>query len=180
MKWYTGIGSRDTPSDICLMMSSISIYLNKYKYILRSGGAAGADKAFEDTLLTDIEIYLPWKSFNGSGSEFYLDNITKDTRDDAYKIAKMFYHSNLDSALENTRKFMTRNTFQIFGQKVGELDEISKFVICWTKDGKDSGGTGQALKIARHYNVPVYNLKNKEDKADLSNLLLEIKYNGCS
>lgn len=37
----------------------------------------------------------------------------------------------------------------------------SSFVVCWTSDGKDSGGTGQALRIARDRNIPVYNLYNK-------------------
>jgi hypothetical protein len=33
-------------------------------------------------------------------------------------------------------------------------------VVCWTKDGKSSGGTGQALRIAEYYSIPIFNLKN--------------------
>lgn len=32
--------------------------------------------------------------------------------------------------------------------------------ICVDKDGKANGGTGQAIRIAEYYNIPVFNLKN--------------------
>lgn len=38
IKYYTGIGSRKTPIEILDFMTEIAIYLNKKKYILRSGG----------------------------------------------------------------------------------------------------------------------------------------------
>ena len=34
------------------------------------------------------------------------------------------------------------------------------FVICWTKDAKDIGGTGLAIRLARKQNIPVFNLAN--------------------
>ena len=34
----------------------------------------------------------------------------------------------------------------------------SNFVVCYTPDGKASGGTGQAIRIAEYYNIPIYNL----------------------
>ena len=45
-EFITTIGSRETPIDICNIMSLIGARLQN-KYILRSGGAIGADKAFE-------------------------------------------------------------------------------------------------------------------------------------
>ena len=47
MKYYAGIGSRKTPHDTCDLMTKIAIALDNRGYILRSGGAKGADKAFE-------------------------------------------------------------------------------------------------------------------------------------
>ena len=66
--------------------------------------------------------------------------------------------------------------------KGDDLKTPSDFVICWTKDGKDTGGTGQAMRIATYYWIPVYNLfypedlKYEDDKfrfliTDLCNLL---------
>lgn len=31
-------------------------------------------------------------------------------------------------------------------------------VICWTKEGKRGGGTGQALRIAQHFYIPIFDL----------------------
>ncbi len=44
------------------------------------------------------------------------------------------------------------------------LDRPCSFVVCWTDDGSldgqagSAGGTGQALRIASRYGVPVFNL----------------------
>lgn len=46
MMFYTGIGSRETPQEIQNLMFKIAQKLDS-KYILRSGGADGADLAFE-------------------------------------------------------------------------------------------------------------------------------------
>lgn len=59
----------------------------------------------------------------------------------------------------------------------------SRFVICWTPDGateadhtgRETGGTGQAIRIANIMGIPVYNLKNKECQEALDNLMEKIK-----
>ena len=38
-----------------------------------------------------------------------------------------------------------------------ELDIPSDFLICWTKDAREEGGTGMTIRIARDYGVPVFN-----------------------
>lgn len=69
-RYYTGIGSRKTPDSICLLMTKIASLMSKKGFILRSGGATGADSAFElGSLKSDI--FLPWKEFNGSKSKYY-------------------------------------------------------------------------------------------------------------
>lgn len=57
---YTGIGSRETPPEIQEIMTNYARKLDKLGFILRSGGAMGADTAFEKGS-TNKEIYLPWK-----------------------------------------------------------------------------------------------------------------------
>ena len=45
---YAGIGSRETPEGVLLKMEKIAFYLaHRYDATLRSGGAIGADIAFE-------------------------------------------------------------------------------------------------------------------------------------
>ena len=61
---YTGIGSRETPSHILQLMTSLARAFSDAGYYLRSGGAHGADSAFEEGASKSI-IYLPWDGFNG-------------------------------------------------------------------------------------------------------------------
>lgn len=56
--YYTGIGARKTPPNVRKLMTNVSRFLDKYGYVLRSGGANGADKSFEEGS-TNKEIYLP-------------------------------------------------------------------------------------------------------------------------
>ena len=46
--YYAGIGSRDCPEDIGLIMTELARELEKGGWILRSGGAIGADTFFEN------------------------------------------------------------------------------------------------------------------------------------
>ena len=47
MKFYTGIGSRNTPVSEQEKITKIAAYLEAIGFVLRSGGADGADQAFE-------------------------------------------------------------------------------------------------------------------------------------
>jgi predicted Rossmann fold nucleotide-binding protein DprA/Smf involved in DNA uptake len=44
-KYYAGIGSRETPKDICDIMTQLAIKLANNGWVLRSGGAKGADRS---------------------------------------------------------------------------------------------------------------------------------------
>ncbi len=50
-----------------------------------------------------------------------------------------------------------RNCHQVLGC---DLRTPSDFIICWTKNGKGLGGTGQALRIAKEYNIPIFDIGN--------------------
>ena len=147
--YYAGIGSRETPKEFLAMFEKIGEYLSKKGYILRSGGAEGADQAFErgcDKANGDKEIYLPWSCFEKSNSNL----VVKDQK--AFEIAEQF-HPAWDRLSQGAQKLQARNTHQVLGQN---LNTPSKFVICWTKGGSGKGGTGQAIRIARHYDIPVW------------------------
>lgn len=69
---YAGIGSRETPPDVLADMRLIGAKLALRRFTLRSGGADGADLAFEEVAPGRLagkaarprEIYVPWKGFN--------------------------------------------------------------------------------------------------------------------
>lgn len=151
--YYTGIGARKTPLPILNKMLVISDAMYNLGFILRSGGADGADSVFEQNAGQYKEIYLPWDGFNGAK----VDNLYHFLAlPEAEEIAKRF-HPKWDYLKSGPRKMHTRNVHQVLGK---DLRTPSKFVICWTADGKASGGTGQALRIAKAHDIPIFNLYN--------------------
>ncbi len=154
-KAFAGIGARVTPIKIGLIMHSIAGELADKGYILRSGGASGADTFFEvgcDMYRGTKEIFLPWKGFNSSSSHLY--EVSKKSLEMAEA-----YHPAWDRLGYAAKKLMARNCCQVLGEN---LDSPSKFVVCYTLDGKSSGGTGQALRIASDFKIPIYNLYDEE------------------
>ena len=143
---YAGIGSRKTPSDVLETMTKIAKRLENLGYTLRSGGAVGADTAFEKGA-TKKQI------FYSKGSTERTRTIAKEIHPAPTKISGI--------ALD----LMARNTNQIFGEN---LDTPVDFVIAWTPDGAETsqdrtiqtGGTGQAIDMASRKGIPVINLAN--------------------
>jgi hypothetical protein len=161
--YYAGIGSRITPQHILDKIHQLSIFLETKGYILRSGGASGADAAFHRNV-TQREIYIPQHNFNGLNPSYLgIYNVLNfDNVNSARTIASK-YHPKWDRLSEVAKKMMTRNTYQMLGM---DLRTPSDFVICWTPDGAydntspDTGGTGQAIRMAIDLGIVVYNLKN--------------------
>ena len=76
--YYTGIGSRDTPKKYLRYMELAATYLAENGLILRSGGADGADTAFEkgcDFVNGKKEIFLPWQNFNNNKSNHFITSL---------------------------------------------------------------------------------------------------------
>lgn len=156
MKAYTGIGSRKTPLSICNLMTDISEFLFENNYIMYSGGALGADRAFEKGVKDDRykRIFLPWKNYNGNKSPYFKVD------QHALVFAEKF-HPSWDKLNIHAKKLIARNSYQILGP--GLEKPMVEFVICYTPHGKIEGGTGQAMRIAHHFKIPVYNLHHKYD-----------------
>lgn len=154
---YAGIGSRETPWHICQLMTMAAHVLSVHGYVLRSGGADKADMAFERGGGPDDEIFLPWKGFNGNHSPLFLPEDIDGSQ--PWEIAKA-HCPYWDNCNEVTRRMFTRNTLQILGSK---CNVPVQFVLCWTSNGKDKGGTGQAMRVAQGYGIPVFNYFNRDD-----------------
>lgn len=165
MSEYTGIGSRKAPLEVLHLFSDVGMQLAEKGFRLRSGHAKGCDDSFEkgcDSVLGDMDIFIPWSRFNGSVS----DLIVSDHK--AFEIAEK-YHPKWEALTEEGKKLMARNSHQILGR---DLNSPTKFVICWTVGGKGTGGTGQALRIAKDYNIPIYDCGGYEIE-DFKKLLNE-------
>jgi len=163
---YAGIGSRETPIPIQNVMTKFATAVSK-THVLRSGGATGADDAFYQGAKTGcdkhklkyknhIEIFLPWDGFEGFYTEkhdfVYLASLA------SHMIAEK-YHPKYNKLTDAGKSLMARNSQQILGRL---LTNRVDFVVCYTSDGKASGGTGQAIRIAEDKGIPVYNLFYQE------------------
>lgn len=150
-KYYTGVGSRKTPWEVGEVMIAFARAMAENGLILRSGGAKGADLAFEGGAGFLKETYRPEDAVGDK---------------EAHEIAGRFHPlwHKLDS---NIKLFHARNVYQVLGAK---LCVPSEFLICWTPDGCirhsdrniDTGGTGTAISVAELYEVPIINIKRTD------------------
>lgn len=145
MRYYAGIGSRETPTEILDLMKSLAQFLSA-DFTLRSGGAKGADLAFEAGAASK-EIFLA-----ADATPAAMETVAK-------------YHPAFQWLTPSTQKLMARNAMQVLG---ADLHTPVEFVLCWTPDGATSttsaatGGTGQAIRIANAHGIPVWNLKQAD------------------
>lgn len=180
---YAGIGSRETPAHILKIMHHIGAYLFTQGWTLRSGGADGADKAFEagvdhqwdfdERADEGKEIYLPWKGFNHSTSPLHPENIPFSQQEIELSASM---HPAWHRCSPAAKKLHQRNLRQILGCEAVNGPEVTpiKFVICWTEGGKLKGGTSQALRIAQSCQIPIINLGSATNPQELEALVLKV------
>ena len=146
MKFYAGIGSRRTPPEVLMKMNQLAKQYMTEGYTLRSGGAVGADRAFE----------------RGAGlfKEIFYAN---DAEPWAFEYVERFCMPEDRSGFKNWKPYirglLARNMQQILGRNG---DSPVDFVVCWAPSfyywDSSAGGTGYAIRCALHNNIPVYNL----------------------
>jgi hypothetical protein len=151
---YTGIGSRATPPEIRQLMVDIARTFAGYGLILRSGGATGADESFEqgcDSVNGPKEISLPWSGFNNRRA---ANGVFNTISDEAIDMAAEF-HPAWERCTIGAQRLHARNCYQVLGR---DLKTPSALVVCWTRHAQGGGGTGQALRIAKAWKIPVFDL----------------------
>lgn len=169
---YSGIGSRRTPPEFEKKMGDIAHFLQDH-FTLRSGGCPGPDMWFENGVTNDNkEIYLHAKG-----------GITKDHPSERYHVSQTalkmaeYFHPLWPKLGYTAKLLMGRNCYQVLGEN---LDDPVKLVLCYTPDGcedgkyttRDTGGTGQAIRVASYMGIPIVNMANKLWEYKLSSLLL--------
>ncbi len=136
MMTYAGIGNRHITEATFDWLESMGLYLSKRGFHLRSGGADGADTAFQ-------------RGSQGNCTIFRANQATPG----AIELASQF-HPAWDRCDDYARKLHGRNSMIILGQN---LDWPVKFVVCHAQD-EEKGGTALGIRIARAYNIPVFNM----------------------
>lgn len=175
-KAYAGVGSRQTPEDVQKLMYAAARNLEEAGLMLRSGGANGADTAFESGVWhwPNKQIILPYSGFNKRTiRQPGVHVINHDYIDRAREVASL-YHPVWDTLPRNIQEFHTRNVAQVLGLR---LDDPALFVLCWTPGGKGGGGTGQAIRIAKGFDIPVFDMGAMsllEIELEISNIMQRI------
>ena len=159
-KYFAGIGARKAPKEIIeFIEDNIAKSEDLEPYVLRSGAANGCDIAFEKGFGGKKEIYIPWNGFN-CRSSIKERNVTNTSNMMMYKQAESIAVSVIphwDKLSDAAKKLQVRNVFIVLGR---DLKTPVEFIMCWTRDGLVTGGTGNAIKVGRKYNIPVYNLND--------------------
>lgn len=174
---YAGIGSRETPADVQKLMHDIAVTMARRGWILRQGGANGADQAFLSGAIDlhrnehhCVETYLPWPGYEKEALSWLTvgaaNHVARaEPAPWTFPIAAQ-HHPRWAALKPGAQKLHARNVHQILGfQPVGDYYDLVRFVCCWTKDGEATGGTGQALRIAKAYGVEIRNLFDPETRA---------------
>jgi O-acetyl-ADP-ribose deacetylase (regulator of RNase III) len=163
--------------------------------VVNEGAADGSDTSFEwgariayDAMcLLDpslepghyakvVNCFLPWPGFNGrdgGAREGFIDFVHPNA--ESYTSQ---FHQGWSYLAPAGRKMMARNAMQVMN---AQLDKPVKFLMCETPDaainasmttGK-TGGTGQAIRIADHNGVRIYNIKNPEHRQMVERWIVE-------
>jgi len=170
---YAGVGSRATPENIMQVMTDLAETLSE-DWVLRSGHADGADLAFEEGAVKgkgEMEIFLPWRGFNGGypGGGLILPRLTEAH----FEIVRQT-HPGYRWLPRSVRSLHARNVCQVLGE---DLRSPVRCVLCWTPEGKGGGGTGTAIRIANQNQIPVFDfgLSGEIEKAKLFLEALRLK-----
>ena len=142
MRYYAGVGARVTPLSVLQVMTSIAREMFSGGWILRSGGAVGADTAFAIGA--------------GPASEILR---ARDCTPEALKLSSLF-HPKWSACPYKTQLLHGRNAMIVLGP---DLQTPVEHLVCWTPDGLPVGGTGQAIRIAEAHGIPVINLAVPEE-----------------
>lgn len=161
---YAGIGSRHTPIEICQLMTNFALWANAQNLICSTGGAKGADSAFIKGAGDKLHNWLPFNGYNGYSLTM------PEVNDKSLEMAKKF-HPNWKACDMSAMMMHARNCNIVLGEY---LINPVLFIVCWTKDGLESGGTGQALRLAHHHKIPVINLGSGDPIEKLEKLKLDI------
>lgn len=168
--YYTGVGSRTTPTVVLSAMHDLAVWFANLGLVLRSGSAIGADTAFE----------AGCNSANGKKEIWVADGRKPGyvPGPHHFELAAT-YHPMWGQLPAYVKSLHARNMGQVLGK---DLKTPSSFVICWTPDGceematriRKTGGTGMAISAASDHSIPVINMFNKDYKDRVASLLCEL------
>lgn len=137
--YYAGVGARATPPAILKMMEEFAYERAKQGWILRSGGAIGADSAFA-------------RGARAAGGKMEIFSAHTMLTLEMMELAQK-HHPAWDRLSPFVKKLMGRNVKILLGPNGPAVQEVA----CWTPKGEVVGGTGHTIRVAMSLLIPVSN-----------------------
>lgn len=180
---FAGVGSRTLPDEPRKLIKDILWWMDdvlkdrSQNVVIRTGAAPGTDQHFLQEcnwFRFHKEIFLPWSTFERGN--YVVDSQTtifSSPSQKAYEYAEEF-HPAWHNCKSGAKALHARNTHQILGPNVQVKDKVN-FVLAYTEDGKMKGGTAQALRLAQHFDIPIYNVGDPDFNLDgLQNIFISL------
>ncbi len=174
---YAGVGARATPAEVLAGMSDVARALGDAGFALSTGGADGADLAFETgALRTDapVTVHTPWPGYNGyrpgRDPESGIDVIHPEPSDTVGGMSFLHlarsHHPAWHRCRRGARALFVRNVSILAGALDNDGAVLPvRAAIAWTPNGsalgREAGGTGHTLRVAAELGIPVVNLSER-------------------
>lgn len=171
----TGIGTRKTNSQAFAMLYKIARRMAHHGWKLRSGGALGADTAWEKGFegFDAKEIFLSRGTSLDIAKNAACGRISDygDIWLDAEDIASRL-HARWDYLDPTSQALHTRNVFQILGMDLNtKTDVVAAYAPPFGASVK--GGTATAYNLARAKGIPTFNLWTNDGQKNFFAFVLE-------
>ncbi len=159
---------RDFPSDAKDTIYKLATKLLNKGNVIRINGD---DQEFVNRLTRisseKVEIYIPWKPFNGFESKHYYNTLT------AKHLAQKHF-AGWDKVPDAVKSLMARNIRMIFGDK---NNSPMAYLLTWSPDGavkagevnKETGRASFIIKTAATYGFRIANITNRVSETAMFN-----------
>ena len=191
MRYYTGVGSRETPEHLLKLIEQVAYWLAGRGYTGRSGSAVGADSAFEQGFnryevvngvsdRVSFEAYLPWGGFSDIREDStHIVTPNLPNYNEAVEIASTI-HPAWNRLSRGAKALHTRNVYQVLGL---DLNTPSNVLFCYAQPTYNKhkeltgvkGGTNTAIQLAMKHNIPIYNFYLQEDIDKVKSMMEKYK-----
>lgn len=146
---------RGTPDAILVLAGRIARALAMLGWCQRNGIQEGFDQELYNYAGEDVSLYLPWPGFRRGESDYHAAHIVRqEASPEALAIASQC-HPNWNGCHRAARMLLGRDTHIVLGHA---CRVPAAFLLCYTSNGRDAGGTGQTIRVAERYGVRVDNL----------------------
>lgn len=181
---YAGVGSRDVSSQVADYLSLVAEELARRGYELSTGDANGSDAAFIRGARRAggrVSIYSARPNRKYPEAKAMISQ-PEPLREKALALARRFHpgwDTMVSKGMTTAMLLHARNGQEVLGET---LDKPVRTVLCWAEGSvfahdrlvDVAGGTGQAVRIAAAFAIPVYNLALSEHRHRVERML------GCS